>query len=311
MVVTTTVYSLYWPETRRAVESLWSSKPHGWYERNYSKIQDGMHEPFLAAWRDWSLVNLAGAFPHGYPVNGASEAIDHLILNPTLAPGRLHFFDGDYEGYARVAECRGMSVIAHPRSIEAAKSRRFRPGDVFWISHPSAIDGEYWDGLDGWLSEMSRRHPKVRVFLDVTYQGAVKRVHRLSPAAHPNVAAVVFSLSKPFGVYYHRVGGVFCREPVESLWGNLWFKNLFSIHLGLELMRRHSVSDLAHRYASTQEKIHRDLVAAGTLPPQSIPSNVVLLARNGTGQEAHRRAEGHYRFCLSPAMDKLINGGSP
>ena len=64
--------------------------------------------------------------------------------------------------------------------------------------------------------------------------------------------ALVFSLSKPFGVYYDRIGGVLCRDPMPSLFGNQWFKNLTSLQLGAALLERHDVFDLPRRYKSVQ-----------------------------------------------------------
>ena len=58
---------------------------------------------------------------------------------------------------------------------------------------------------------------------DLTYVGSVAREFRIE-LAPPNIPAFVISRSKPFGGYYHRVGGVFARREYPSLFGNKWFR---------------------------------------------------------------------------------------
>src|SRR5262249_6394399 len=141
--VTRTVYGVTFPETRRIVDALWAERPHGWYERNYTKRQDTMHEPFLAGWRAWSAaagVTLGDGFRHAYPTAGANEAI-HALLSQHATHGgrRIHLFDGEYEGYSYAASAYGLEVVTHARddhrrSLVAAA----RPGDQLWLSQPSA-----------------------------------------------------------------------------------------------------------------------------------------------------------------------------
>src|SRR4029453_14723702 len=73
-------------------------------------------------------------------------------------------------------------------------------------------------------------------------------------ADSPSVQALAFSLSKPFGVYYDRIGGMLCRKAMPSLFGNQWFKNLTSLQLGQALIDRHDVFDLPRRYRSIQRE---------------------------------------------------------
>lgn len=308
--ITRTVYSLYWPETRMVVDELWKSAPHDMYEDAYTKKQDDMHRPFLETWLDWTGLGLRTAFPHAYPTNGASEAIDHLIV----PPGRIHMFEGEYEGYARIAEARGMDVRTHRREpAPLALLNRSRVGlagtkELFFVSLPSAIDGEYWPDFDEFCETLARWNPEINIVVDVTYVGAAKKLQPLHLSRYPNVSAVVFSLSKPFGVYYHRIGGVVSRQPIETLWGNLWFKNLFSLQLGTELMRRYPVEYLPNRYAAVQRQAISDAIVRGELPADTQASNVVLLARSATGVSDMRRAPDKYRYCLTPDMARTIKG---
>ena len=77
------------------------------------------------------------------------------------------------------------------------------------------------------------------------------------------MTAVIFSLSKPFGVYYHRIGGVLTRAEVPTLRGHLWFKNLFSLHLGERLMAAHGARELPARYAALQQRALNRAIASG------------------------------------------------
>lgn len=301
-MITRTVYSLYYPETKAVVDELWAGRHHEWYERAYEKHQDGMHVAFLEEWKRWSNVDLA-AFPNQYATNGASEPIKDLIL----PPGRLHVFDGEYEGYGHIAVARDMKIVAHERSVDAARDA-YGPHDMFWVSNPSAIDGCVWKDFDAFVEEMAARNPHVRIYLDVTYVGATLAPVTLEPSRHPNVAAVIFSLSKPMGVYYHRIGGCFSREPVATLWGNHWFKNLFSVQLGRELVSRFGVTELPTKYAHARKYALDAMIAHGRVPALAQPSDVVLLAHSATGPAEFRRAEGKYRFCLTEGMDKRIKG---
>src|SRR5918999_601042 len=70
--------------------------------------------------------------------------------------------------------------------------------------------------------------------------------HRLDLRS-PSLGAVFFSLSKAFGVYYHRIGGVLSRAPLPGLEGNRWFKNVFSLALGTLLLERFGVRELPAR----------------------------------------------------------------
>lgn len=299
-----TVYSFYFPETARVVGELWASRPHGWYERAWEH-DDRRDLALLDRWRRWSGLNLGG-FEHAYVAHGASEAIKDLTVNV----GRVHVFAGDYEGYAAFARARDLEVVVHPRGMAAVEAEH-RDGDVWWISDPSAIDGDHWPDLPGFLDAMRERWPAVRVRLDMIYIGCVRRLNPVDPSAYPNVDAVVFSLSKPFGVYRHRIGGVFSRRPILSLEGNRWFNNIFSVELAIALMDRHPPAELPSRYAGVQEQVVEALKSAGTLPPDATPCNAVLLARSATGDPAYARAPGALRYCLTPEIDALVYARTP
>lgn len=321
-LVSKTVYSLLWPETSAVTNLLWSRREdlETLYRDPHLKSQDGLHRPFLEEWRQWSGVELGVQFPESYPTNGASEAIAHLIARQASMNQQnqtvLHVFDGEYEGYSRYARAFNLETIVHARDLEILKHAAFRAHDTFWISNPSSIDGDFWEDFELFLVYMRDIHPTVKIYVDVTYIGAVKRMQTLDFTQYPNVEAVIFSLSKPFGVYYHRVGGVFARSPIDSLYGNRWFKNIFSISLGRALMRAFPVNLIANCYASTQERVVRELIEKGEFPPDAEPCNVILLARSPGNpamsdmRDYFYRGDGWSRYCLTPNLNNTINGVS-
>ncbi len=300
-----TIYSLYYPEVRATVEELWASEPHLLYERAFNKGQEKLPGLFLDAWRAWTTVELGDAFPHGYATAGASEALRELIM-----PGiRVNTFEGDYEGFWRLADDRGIERRIHPR--EGCLTASYDARDVFFVSDPSSIDGDHWDGLDLWLKMMREVNPTIRVVIDVTYVGATKASRVRDFAKHPNVTAVVFSLSKPFGVYYHRIGGVFSRKPIPVLeHGNKWFVNPFSLALGTMLMRRFLPGELPRRYAHVQERVLAGAIEQGIVPASAKAGNVLLFGIGPEGDARTRRADGAYRFCLTPGIYRNLHGES-
>jgi hypothetical protein len=113
-----------------------------------------------------------------------------------------------------------------------------RLGDDFPFEAPTAGASEAIHALLALhLAGGARR---IHVIVDLTYVGAVADPVDIDLRS-PAVEAVVWSLSKPFGVYYHRVGGLVARAEIPTLRGHHWFKNLFSVHLGERLMAAHGV----------------------------------------------------------------------
>ena len=315
------VYSLYYPEIVRGGHrgrALGRAAARALYERNYDKRQDTMHRGCLDGWTAWAGragVELGSGFAHHYPTAGASEGIHALLaLQATHGGGRVHFFDGEYEGYMHTARALALPAIAHPRSREAWDEAvtDLRPGDTFWLSQPSAIDGNLWRDLDDFASLVEERAPYARLVVDLTYVGAVPGPLPIH-LDRPGIAAVIWSLSKPFGVYYHRIGGLLSRGEIPSLRGHHWFKNLFSLALGERLMASFAPGELPERYRAQQIRAVAEATRAGTIDPASRPSDVVLLAHAPAGDArfADFRRGGHARFCLSPIMDAWINPTSP
>ena len=293
------------------------------YREPWTQKQDAMHEAWFERWLAWSapVVRVdAAAFPYRYPTAGASEGIYKLIAEHaarTRADGRapsLHMFEGEYEGFPAYAAALAVPVVRHRREEWRDVPARVPTGAQFWLSQPSAIDGAVWEPFGEFLALMAAEAPHAAVIPDLSYVGSVARAFEV-PLDFANVPAFVVSQSKPFGGYYHRVGGVFARAEWPSLFGNKWFKNLQSLAWGLEMMARHDVFALPRRYRAVQEAAcaqvaerlgvaglaAADVGLLGVAPAPADAAPLVASVLRGSGRERV------VRLCLTPAMTVLID----
>jgi hypothetical protein len=322
-----TVYALVTPETERAKAETFGdagSETRAEYLEQFRDAwtgkQDRYHEEFIDTWHAWSrpLVDLdRNLFPFSYPTAGASESIRHLIFDlaaRTRGNGRILVFAGEYEGYRAMAEAAGLTVIEIDRDNWQTRNKVINraaweiiPGrDLFFISQPSAIDGNVWADYDEFMEGM----PANSVVVDVTYVGAVHDTGVMFNMNYPAVRNVVFSLSKPFGAYYDRVGGVFCREEDLGLFGNKWFKGLTGIRFGTILLNSHSVFYLPQTYAGLQQLCVNQVAYRLGIPLR--PADVFILGNfDGAGlpplpiNEYLKRA-GKLRVCVTPGMSRHL-----
>ncbi len=297
--VSTTVYSLVYPETRAVLDELWAARPHALYDAPWLSRQDAVHEEFFAEWARWSgLPDIGARFPHAYPTGGSSEAIrDAICLMAAQSPKpRLVMLDGDYEGYPALASAYGVEVVRLRRGTWREDLRRITGPVEAFVSYPSSIDGNLWPDLPAFLAAFPGP-----VNLDLCYLGCTRAPFPVDLSA-PSLQRVFFSLSKVYGVYYHRVGGVWSKTEMPGLWGNRWFKNLFSLQLGTALMRRFPKDALPARYAPVQAA-----VAAAYPHAALVPSDVVLLATAADGEPWFTRSSGVARYCLTPGMDARLS----
>lgn len=335
-----TVYALVTPETEAAKHFMLGNAMPGpdaarrhhleQFRDAWTGKQFASHEAFIERWIAWAAPLIAidaPALPWRYPTSGGSEALFHVIaaygnrarvekFNP-----EVHIFAGEYEGYKAYAEACGIAVVEHRRADWQAAGRDLHSSALFCLSQPSAIDGNVWPEANDFLALIAAGTGRPRVLLDVTYVGAIADAPAARIAADsPAVQNLVFSLSKPFGVYYDRIGGVLCRNAMPSLFGNQWFKNLTSLQLGMTLLERHDVFDLPRRYKPVQREA---AVQIGRhLGLTLLPCDVVVLAQadaNATDDAALaaflRRPAGDpdaaLRLCLTPAMAAMIGTAGP
>ena len=319
-----TVYSLVFPQTREAFDALRAEADLGdMYERAWTKQQDPMHHALLDTWTQWVRPIVGDGLrrlPHRYVCAGSSEAIRDSIAQHVAdahaagRPPRLHVFAGEYEGYAAYARAYHCEVVVHDRdAYEQSLRAKVQDADRFYLSAPSSLDGMVWPGYDAFVRFVADTLPGLRVALDLCYVGCVGTgAYALSVDA-PCIDTVFFSLSKVFGVYYHRIGGVLHTRPAAGLAGNVWFKNLLSIRFGVQLMQRHDVWELPRRYRAAQVAVCERLAAATGAPVTA--ADVLLLAHQPAGSggpldEAFARGTSRRRFCLTPALDAQIRGAT-
>jgi len=323
MGVSKTVYALVTPETEAVKAEVFGDL--GSAERNayleqfrdaWTAKQDRYHEEFFEVWHEWSkpVVELDRTlFPFFYPTAGASEPLRHLIfayaarIRLSGLTGCVNFFEGEYEGYKAMAEAAGCIVREWPRDKWETIAASMPRTEMFFISQPSAIDGNVWPEFNEFISKM----PHNTVVADMTYVGAVpsSRIVEKFNLNQPSIRNVVFSLSKPFGFYYDRIGGVFCREEDLGLFGNKWFKGLTGLRLGTTMMQRHGVFYMPETYGSYQRAM-TVRVSKETKIHLLEPSDVFMLA-NGVTEFPNDLADyltraGKVRLCLTPGLAERI-----
>lgn len=320
------VFDVRWPEAHAVVAAVWNELAGGHlgrelYEAPYHGAQDGLQDAFLDAWLAWRepVVGIdTTGLPCRYATAGSSEAIREVLAK--YAVGRwalnhrpvLHLFDGEYEGYAAVAEGYGAMVQRHDRARWRESvgpwAGTFAHGDLFLLSQPSAIDGNLWPDYDAFLAHIETVLPELRVGVDLSYVGAVARPYRVAVTS-PVIDTVFFSLSKIFGVYYHRIGGVLSRLPLSGLVGNRWFKNTASLTIGRRLLGTLPPRAIPSRYAGLQAEA---AAAAGAALGVSLaPSDAILVAAQPwdaglpPAVAALRRGPA-IRYCLTPGIDRML-----
>ncbi|MCA6125308.1 hypothetical protein J6500_25940 [Bradyrhizobium sp. WSM 1704] len=335
-----TVYALVTPETEAAKHAILGNALNGpdaarrhhleQFRDAWTGKQFAAHEAFIERWTGWAAPVIAidnFAYPWRYPTAGGSEALFHVIAaygnrarSERFEP-EVHVFAGEYEGYKAYAEACGITVTEHARADWQAVGRTLSATALFCLSQPSAIDGNVWPHANDFLGLLAAESERPRVLLDVTYVGSIAEPPAARIAADsPAVLALAFSLSKPFGVYYDRIGGLLSRKAMPTLFGNQWFKNLTSLQLGSALLERHDVFDLPRRYKSTQREAAAQI--GRRLGLALLPSDVSVLAlakADATTDRALadflRRPAGDLdaslRLCLTPAMAEMIGTAGP
>lgn len=318
--ITKTVYSIYWPLTRDIIDSVWAGERdrlHSQFEEPWTKKQDALHEPFLQRWTEWATPLqpriTRREFPHWYPTNGSSEGLRETLADFAAhrRDNALHVFRGEYEGYEAYAQGYGVRVVHHDR-MALDMEGSLRAGDIFMLSQPSAIDGNIWPGYDEFLRHMADRHPEVEIMVDLCYVGLLARDYSIR-IDHPTITRLFFSLSKIFGVYYHRMGGVFSKREMPGLYGNMWFKNLHSIHLAHRLLDATTVASIPELYRRHQVAVVAKLQNRF---PRLRASDALLLGHHefeaDTATDADRllRRDSVVRYCLSPAIETAVRAGA-
>lgn len=230
--VSKTVYSLPYPEVRAHLATIAANIESrlARHDNPWEKKQDAMHDGLRTAWLAHAKLaqfNLGSHLTHFYPTAGASEAIRETIATIGARDSKhtayhqpgIAIFEGEYEGYEAIATGLGLRVLKIPRADwKNGLTRAWKENCDFFLSQPSAIDGNYWNEYPAFLEFANASNG--RVHLDVSYIGACAESHPIDSEC-PAIKSVFFSLSKPLGVYYRRIGGCFTAEANPLLYGNM------------------------------------------------------------------------------------------
>lgn len=295
------IYSFLYPEVRLVAEKLWDSKPHYLFDRSYQKSQEGKEVEFINDWKKWTASVLTGLekYNNFYPTNGSSEAIREVIYQIKVQNRKLVIIENDYEGYKAFALACNLDFTVLTK--EELLNYDFLPNETLVFSHPSSIDGNLYADYDKLMTKIDQKYNQTQVYVDLCYVGTIAKDYQIN-LNYNCIQGCFMSLSKVFGVYYHRIGGLLSKKPEAGLFGNQWFKNMFSLQLGIELMKTFSVCTLPKKTKQLQEQLCKEL--SSELKVEVKPCDVVILAYS---KEVHPDyARGNLsRICLTPGLDLL------
>jgi len=293
MKATRTVYCYYFPEVRKIINEATAKFPHETFLKSISPGLDDFHKPVMQKFMNFhsKQLSLLNEFPNQYFTCGASEAIFHLLVqikakNPGL---KVYTLKGEYEGYKEYASRIGIKITEVEENSDFSKLEK----GIWFISNPSARNGNIIP--NEFISKICKFH---KVILDATYVGLTKEFS--FDLSNKNIIAVISSLSKPFGLYYYRIGFAFSRKPIETLEANIWFKNILSLIIADKIFDTLRPQQLYLKYRPMQEKIIAQINKEDALDLK--PSDVFLLANTKTRKETIEKFKrrDNYRLCLTP-----------
>lgn len=290
---TRTVYCYYFPETRKIIDEITGKFPHKVFLQSIKPGLDNFHFPIIEKFVKYNSRALPalGEFGHRYFTAGASEGIFHLLVklkteNPETI---IYVLKGEYEGYKEYA-CRvGLKVVEVEENYDFSELKK----GVWFISNPSARDGNIIK--NELINEICKSH---KVIFDATYVGLTRENY--FDVSNKNIIAVITSMSKPFGLYYYRIGFTLSREKIETLEANIWFKNLFSLIIADKIFDAIKPQELYDNYRKIQEKIIENMNKEEKLSLKI--SDVLLLAHTAEKNKSleRYRRDKFYRLCLTP-----------
>ena len=320
------VYSYYFPETRQIVDEIVKNYPHKTFLKSTDPgfPLDIFEKPVIEKYVKWiskQLPNL-NQYKYQYVTNGSSEAIFHILakIKAEEPDTPIYCIEGEYEGYKEYAKTLGLNIFEIPldnlafrpkvvEQLDRVYDTHFPLAEGIWfISNPSAIHGNI---LPNRLAEMfaNRGH---RVIFDASYVGMTKPF-KFDEINNPNILAVLTSFSKPFGLFYYRIGFTFSRFPIQSLVANKWFKNILSIMIVEKILDTYKSDYFYKKYDPIRNKI-LEKIRRQENGMKLNPSDVFLLAHLRIPdyecynveeiyepKELKKFIRGkYYRFCLTP-----------
>lgn len=303
------VYAYYFPEVRKIITDISANYPHETFLKSIDPGLDSFHEPVIEAYINNfnDQMPLLESFPYRYTSSGASESIFHVLSH--IACFRrgipLYVLEGEYEGYAGYGQNLGLDF----RIVSLETDFEKLPPGIFFISNPSAKDGNILpNSLISKIGESGHE-----IVLDATYVG-LTRPHKFL-VNHPAISSVIVSLSKPYGLYYYRIGFIFTRGEIKTLAVNKWFKNILSLIIAKKVLTTFRSGELVAKYERYQtlalnqmtndykfKPQKSDVILLGYTPKNNVPPN------NQLSLKLYDRGP-NLRFCLTPYFLNLERRG--
>ena len=298
------VYSYYFPETRKIIDEITKKFPHDTFLGSIDPGLDKFHLPTIKKYvNNYSdYLPALKYFENAYVTSGASEGIFHILvwIKKKKPDTKIYYLSGEYSGYKKYATEIGLKC----EEIDPEKQRieKLEKG-IWFISNPSARDGNIIS--NNFINKICDLGHEV-VF-DATYIGLTRKNE--FDISHSNIIAVIVSFSKPFGLYYHRIGLTFSRKKIKTLEANIWFKNIFSLMIVDRILSTFRPEYFYNKYSPIQKKIINSLNKEFNLNLKR--SDVFLLAYLDSGNieklERFRRGK-KYRLCLTPYFLEKVTG---
>lgn len=308
----TTVYSYRFPEVRSLITELTNPFPHDIFLKSTQPCGDldDFHESIIDKVADFysGSVNLSG-FNFKYPTAGSSEGIFHyLSLLRTNGTKKIYTLKSEYEGFKEYGKSMGIKTVEIEPDTDPEKIEK----GIWFLSNPSARDGNIISNQ--FVNDICDAGHKV--FYDLAYMDSAEL--NKYDLEHENIAAAVISFSKPYGVFYDRIGFAFSREEIPSLYANKWFKNILSLMIADKIVSELEPNEIYKKYRPVQKEILKEINKEHELGIK--PSDALLLGyltKNDTKNLDSEQRESiekfrrgyFYRFCLTPYfLDREIEG---
>lgn len=321
--ISKTVYSLKLPQTQDIFNHIENNKIFNLFDKTYEKKQDLLDIEFKNNYLNWvkkGLIFNDNNYPFFYFTAGSSEAIREQIIYLNTLNKKLIIFEGEYEGYEAIANAIKMPVIKIKRHNDLnliktdlqniINSNNKDNNYILFLSNPSSIDGCFYSDFYNLMDYCDFLN--LKVYLDITYLGNAWQTFPLDIYDFNCIEGIFFSFSKIFGTYYNRIGGVFLKQENPLLYGNKWFKNLYSMYYGNKLMQNISFGQYFALLKQQQQIVCTDLSVKYKI--HFIPSDVFLLSTvvlneiNYPWQKDFIRNKNSslLRICITPALYKKL-----
>ncbi|KKT83513.1 MAG: hypothetical protein UW80_C0012G0004 [Microgenomates group bacterium GW2011_GWC1_44_9] len=297
------VYAYYFPEIRKLISGITKDYPHGEFLKSISPGLDDYEKPIIEKMTKFYKKDANGfeGFEYRYPTSGSSEGIYHLLskIRTEEPETPIYTLEGEYEGYRECAAGLRMKVQEISEDLEVIKNL---PAGYWFISNPSARNGNIVENnLIKQIADLGNK-----VILDLAYLGSTEKY--TFDLTHPNIVAVLTSMSKPFGLFYYRQGFTFSREPVKTLYGTKWFKNILSLIIADKVFGTFTSDYFYKKYSPVQKEILKQIKDETGIRLRQ--SDVLLLGYLTEGDFEILRDEQkemvapfkrgeYYRFCLT------------